>query len=250
MINIPKLRVEHIRNQFAEEYRAENFVIDKTGAKVIELIGYSFEADSDSIFGEPNLDYIRREINWYKSLSLNVNDIEAPVPKIWIDVSGENGEINSNYGWCIGSDEFENYHGRHNYGQYWSVYKELCDNPNSRRAVMIYTRPTMHKEFSSHGMSDFLCTNVVQYLIRDDMLIAVVQMRSNDMHAGYRNDFAWQQHVVKLLGAALGITQTKIVWHVGSLHLYERNFYLVDHFAKTGETHITKKDYEKLYGVK
>jgi thymidylate synthase len=49
-------------------------------------------------------------------------------------------------------------------------------------------------------------------------------MRSNDVVFGYRNDFAWQDHVVKLLAAALGIEQTKIIWHVGNLHVYERHF--------------------------
>ena len=92
---------------------------------------------------------------------------------------------------------------------------------------MIYTRPTMWTDYIVDGMSDFMCTNAVQYMIRDNELVAVVQMRSNDVVFGYRNDFAWQNHVVKLLAAALGIEKTKIIWHVGSLHVYERHFNLV-----------------------
>ena len=43
------------------------------------------------------------------------------------------------------------------------------------------------------GMSDFICTNAVSYMIRDDELISVVQMRSNDVVYGYKNDYAWQK---------------------------------------------------------
>lgn len=213
------LKVEHIRDYFIQELKSERFVTDKTGVKTIEMIGATFEADEPTIFGKVNQDYVDRELSWYKSKSLSVYDIPAPVPEIWKQVADENGYINSNYGWCIWSDD--------NYGQYWKVLNELRENPNSRRAVMIYTRPTMWYDYNFNGMSDFMCTNAVQYMIRDDELIAVVQMRSNDVVFGYRNDFAWQDHVVKLLGAALGIDKTKVIWHVGNLHVYERHFDMV-----------------------
>lgn len=213
------LKVEHIRDYFIQELKSERFVTDKTGVKTIEMIGATFEADEPTIFGKVNQDYVERELAWYKSKSLSVYDIPAPVPEIWKQVADENGYINSNYGWCIWSDD--------NYGQYWKVLNELRENPNSRRAVMIYTRPTMWYDYNFNGMSDFMCTNAVQYMIRDDELIAVVQMRSNDVVFGYRNDFAWQDHVVKLLGAALGIDKTKVIWHVGNLHVYERHFDMV-----------------------
>lgn len=213
------LKVEHIREYFIQELKSERFVTDKTGVKTIEMIGATFEADEPTIFGKVNQDYVDRELAWYKSKSLSVYDIPAPVPEIWKQVADENGYINSNYGWCIWSDD--------NYGQYWKVLNELRENPNSRRAVMIYTRPTMWYDYNFNGMSDFMCTNAVQYMIRDDELVAVVQMRSNDVVFGYRNDFAWQDHVVKLLGAALGIEKTKVIWHVGNLHVYERHFDMV-----------------------
>jgi len=89
---------------------------------------------------------------------------------------------------------------------------------------MIYTRPTMWYDYNFNGMSDFMCTNAVQYMIRDGELIAIVQMRSNDVVFGYRNDYAWQKHVIDKLAAELNIIGTKIIWHVGSLHVYERHF--------------------------
>jgi thymidylate synthase len=210
------LKVEHIREYFIEELRAERFVTDKTGVKTIEMLGATFEADEPTLFGELNHDYIDRELEWYKSKSLNVNDIPGKTPVIWQQVADADGIINSNYGWAIWHED--------NYDQYYRTYQELSQNPNSRRAVMIYTRPNMWLDYNHNGRSDFMCTNTVQYMIRDGVLIAVVQMRSNDVVFGYRNDFAWQNHVVKLLATALGIEQTKIIWHVGNLHVYERHF--------------------------
>lgn len=218
------MKVEDIRQHFIDELAAERFVTDKTGVKTIEMIGATFEADENAIFGKPNEDYIQRELDWYKSKSLYVKDIpggkqEASPPEIWTSVACKDGIINSNYGWAIWHED--------NCCQYWKVLDELRANPNSRRAVMIYTRPNMWYDYNKNGRSDFMCTNAVQYMIRDGVLVAVVQMRSNDVVFGYRNDFAWQDYVVKLLASALGIEQTKIIWHVGSLHVYERHFHLV-----------------------
>lgn len=210
------LKVQDIRNHFIDELMDSNFVTDKTGVKTIEMIGATFEADEPTIFGEVNDEYVERELEWYKSMSLSVNDIPGKTPAIWQQVADKYGYINSNYGWAIWHED--------NFSQYDNVLKELRANPNSRRAVMIYTRPTMWYDYNFNGMSDFMCTNAVQYMIRDDQLVAIVQMRSNDVVFGYRNDYAWQKHVVDKLAAELSINSTKIIWHVGNLHVYERHF--------------------------
>jgi thymidylate synthase len=214
------LKVEHIRDYFTDELKHGLFVTDKTGVKTIEMIGATFEADEPTIFGSVNDDYIERELEWYKSMSLYVKDIPGKTPAIWEQVASSEGKINSNYGWAIYSAD--------NGLQYLNVLDELRKNPNSRRAVMIYTRPTMWTDYNHNGMSDFMCTNTVQYMIRDDQLIAVVQMRSNDVVFGYRNDYAWQNYVANQLSEDLGLkTWPKIIWHVGSLHVYERHFDMV-----------------------
>jgi thymidylate synthase len=211
------LKVKDIRNHFIGELMDSNFVTDKTGVKTIEMIGATFEADEPTIFGDVNDDYIQRELEWYESMSLYVDDIPGVTPAIWKQVADRAGKINSNYGWAI-------YH-KDNCLQYVRVFNELLHLPNSRRAVMIYTRPTMWEDYKRDGMSDFMCTNTVQYMIRNEQLVAIVQMRSNDVVFGYRNDYAWQKHVADTLTADLGLTkEPKIIWHVGSLHVYERHF--------------------------
>lgn len=214
-------KVSDIRKQLVEKYQQQDFVIDKTGVKMVELIGATFLADEVSIFGEVNWDYVERELGWYKSMSLNVNDIPGGPPPIWKQVSGNTtGEINSNYGWAIWSDA--------NYNQYDHVLNELKTNPFSRRAEMIYTRPSMWLDYKRDGMSDFMCTDSVSYFIREDKLTAHVKMRSNDGVLGYRNDRAWQYHVLELLAGDLGVQTGDIVWTASSLHIYQRHLNLIE----------------------
>jgi thymidylate synthase len=226
------LNVVDIRDLLVEKYLANEFVIDKTGVKTVELIGQSFIADEPTIFGKVNGDYIERELAWYKSQSLFVDDIPGETPAIWKAVASTEGKINSNYGYLV-------YSGQNNY-QYGNVYNELCANKDSRRAIMIYTRPTIWNEYNHNGMSDFICTNTVQYLIRDNKLNAVVSMRSNDAIFGYKNDFAWQKYVLDQLVGDLRVGGSNhqtleagnIIWNSGSLHVYERHFKFIEEFIK------------------
>lgn len=211
--------VGNIRNSFYQKLVKEEYVTDKTGVKTLEIMNASFIADQPAIIGKVNEDYVERELAWYKSQSLNVNDIPGETPAIWKAVATEDGYINSNYGWCIWSDE--------NHNQYTNVLDELKKNPDSRRANMIYTRPTMHSDYNRNGMSDFMCTNNVQYLIRNGELNALVYMRSNDAVFGYKNDWAWQKHVLDSLCNELNVPAGQIYWNVSSLHIYERHFGLL-----------------------
>lgn len=211
--------VNEIREQFKDKLVTEKFVVDKTGVKMIEIIGASFLADEETIFGPVNWDYVNREIEWYNSTSLNVNDIPGKTPEIWKQVADPDGFINSNYGYLV-------YHPDNGY-QYDRVKEELIKSPYSRRAIMIYTRPTMHSDYNFNGMSDFVCTNAHQYVIRNGKLHVIVQMRSNDVVFGYRNDRAWADHVLTKLANDLEIDKGDIHWQCGSLHVYERHFDLV-----------------------
>jgi thymidylate synthase len=214
MQNVSDIRIELYNKLINQE-----FVTDKTGVKTVEIMNASFIADEPAIFGTVNQEYVERELSWYKSMSLNVNDIPTPVPAIWKAVATPEGLINSNYGWCIYSEE--------NGNQYAKVLGQLLSNPDSRRAVMIYNRPSMHDDYNKDGMSDFMCTNAVQYLYRDGKLNALVYMRSNDAVFGYKNDYAWQKYVLDQLCDALNIPVGTIYWNVASLHVYERHFDLI-----------------------
>lgn len=59
--------------------------------------------------------------------------------------------------------------------------------------------------------------------------------------------FAQSMKSIAVIAAELNVEVGKIYWNVGSLHVYARHYYLVDHFSKTGEIHISKEAYAKLY---
>jgi len=215
------LKVSDIREHFIGELNDEVYTTDRTGQKTIELLGASFIADEDAIFGVPNSVYIDAELDWYLNCSTNINDIrtEGGPPAAWKYAANEHGEINSNYGKLIFDDKY--------YRQFENVVNELHDNPDSRRACMVYNRPSIWAEFNENGKNDFICTNAVTYYIRNGELQSVVQMRSNDVVFGYKNDYAWQRYVMDLIADELNITAGFMTWQVQNLHVYERHFHLV-----------------------
>lgn len=213
------MRVWDIREMLKRKLSQNDFVVDKSGVKLLEIVGASFLADKEIIFGNLDTDYVQRELEWYRSESLKVADIPGKTPKIWEDVSCNDGFINSNYGWCIFNKD--------NYQQYKNVRETLMKNRDSRRTSMIYTRPSMHEDYCKNGMSDFMCTYGVDYFIRGDKLHSIVHMRSNDVVFGYKNDRAWQMYVLEMLANDLGVEVGNLHWQVSSLHVYERHFDLV-----------------------
>ena len=224
--------VKDIRELFIGELKDEAFTIDKTGQKTIEVIGANFLATEPSIFGTPSKEYIDAEIKWYESGSTNIYDINGEIkapPAAWKYAADARGNINSNYGHLVFSDKY--------YSQYERALEELWENPDSRRAQMIYNRPSIWTEFDENGKSDFICTNAQTFYIRDGVLMMVSQMRSNDVVFGYKNDYAWAQHLMdrfvddyNSLAYVHGkdrIEKGMLTWQVMNLHVYERHFDLV-----------------------
>jgi len=212
-----RLKVQDIRDEFIK-LKANGTYSKNT----LEIQSVSFIADEPKIFGKINQKYIDAELQWYNSESRNVNDIAKyyhKVPDIWASVASEDGYINSNYGYCIYS--YEN--GR----QYVECREKLRENPNTRHAVMYYTRPTMHVDATRDGMQDHMCTFAVQYHCNNNTLDAHVYMRSNDAVFGYNNDYAWQEHVLQMLADDTDNYVGDIMWNVSSLHVYPGHYGLV-----------------------
>ena len=186
--------------------------------EMISLKNVAFEADEPVIFGTPNHKYIESEILWYESQSRDVRtlfDIYGKEVQIWKQVADADHKINSNYGWMVFSEE--------NGNQYLNVLNKLKVDPNTRQALMIYQRPSMHTEHNRNGMSDFTCCNNVMYYIDDDELHSIVSFRSNDAIFGYINDRAWMRHIQMALSVDLDIQIGKTHWHAMDLHIYPRH---------------------------
>ena len=228
--------VKKLYDEFFDDYLHERFVLDKTGVRVTERLNYSMELnpfDTDfEVYGrKAPEEYCQKERAWYLSQSLSIDPYMSDI-KIWNQVCGKTTrEINSNYGWCIFSDA--------NYKQFDNAVSELFKNPSSRRALMIYNRPSMWKDYNRDGMSDFICTTATQLFIRNDRLYYVVNQRSCDLTTGFWNDFYWHSYVYKRALEELNafvedsVLPGTILYQCNSIHLYERNFKIFDIIAKS-----------------
>jgi thymidylate synthase len=229
------LKVADIRKAFQNESPNE------TGN--LEIINATFIADEATIFGTVNEDWNNRELAWYLSQSLSIRDIPPPVPTIWQEIASVKDTINSNYGWCIYSAD--------NGYQYNSAVSTLIHDKNTRQAVMIYNRPTMHVDSKKYGMKDFMCTNTVQLYIRDNMLHYIVYMRSNDAVYGYKGDRSWHEYVFTQAFTQLsthysGLRRGMMIWNAASLHVYPRHFDLIKQTEDTVAVPATAEVVEEV----
>ena len=230
---------DDVRVMFADLYEDKQFTLDKTGVKCLEIIGAQFIADEPMIFRKPDKNYIQREIDWYLTQDLNVNSMKGSVPEIWNKVADRDGFVNSNYGNLALSKE--------NGLQFENCYKELHDLPYSRRAIMIYNRPSMHEDYKRNGMNDFVCAIANQFFIRNNKLESIVSFRSNDAIFGYLNDYAWFTYVHQRLYKHLqeyywDLRLGNMIWQANSLHIYERHFELVEYYLSTGKYDMTQQE--------
>lgn len=214
--------------ELRQELDKENFVKDKSGSLLVEKLMAVLVLDpSDHIIDlgakKTNEEYVKLETEWYDGQSLNVDKV-ASVASIWNNICSDNREVNSNYGYLVYS--------RLNHFQFDKCAKALLEDRSSRRAIMIYNRPSMHEDFKRDGMNDFICTLSHQFFIRGGKLHSVVNMRSNDAIYGFFNDFAWFATVHKRLlnnlnnqGMSVGLGN--LIYSANSFHIYEKHFNLL-----------------------
>lgn len=206
----------------------KEFVIDKSGVKMVEIIAprIVLNLNDDGFIDfesrKSPRKYIELENNWYLSKSLSINVVSNI--EIWKKVCDKNEEINSNYGYLV--------YGRGNFNQFDNCLEKLMSHKESRQAIIIYNRPSMHYEWNSFGESDFTCTLSQQFFIRNDKLECVTSMRSNDAIFGTFNDIPWFTFVAhdmyqKLLETYPDIKLGEHIFIPNSFHCYEKHFDLL-----------------------
>lgn len=176
--------------------------------------------------------YLEHEFEWYQSMDLSIkNHPGIEKNPIWKNCATPDGNVNSNYGWCVFHED--------NCNQFMNAAHALLNDKHSRRAEIIYTRPSIHFEQCDdvHAHQDMMCTNYTMFLIRNNELIMHVHMRSNDVWYGLRYDLAWQQYVYcKMFDLVKNkypeVHEGKIVWLADSLHMYSRNVEEIEEYIQ------------------
>lgn len=200
-------------------------LVNSRGTKQKEIINYNIcILDPTALSIEPrarkfNPSYATTEWLWYLSQSRSAKNI-GKMAGIWKKIADGRDEVESNYGTYI----FEQWS--------WAIQELLLDK-DSRRATIAINQP-FHKYANP---CDYPCTQYLQFLIRDNKLHLIVNMRSNDAVFGFCNDvFAFslfQQMMLNELnynnpegGKALELGH--YYHHAGSFHIYESHWPMMD----------------------
>ena len=201
----------------------------RTGNKV--LYSANFVADTDSMIGEINPDWVRRELDWFNSGSDRLEDMEGPVPKLFQACAGEDGRVNSAYGHILfGQSEV--------LPQPPTLYDRIAttfirEGAATRHAVAIISDRDIHRLAKHNGRNDFICTNALNVMIdAEDRLHIVAQMRSMDAVFGYRADYSMWDDLMKRLLLDLSLEfpllqRGDITFQVANLHVYPRHLDLL-----------------------
>lgn len=200
----------------------EGTIISPRGSLCKELKYVQFEiTDLSQDFPSRNfnLDYAKREFQWYLTADKFNLDI-CKYAKLWIKIIQNDNSINSNYG---------QYWFRNN-GFKW-VTECLTIDPDSRQAYI----PMLGAQHMFPSNKDVVCTKGIQFSITDDMLDMHVAMRSSDAVYGMATDlltFKWLQEMV---ACDLNVDVGRLIFSADSLHIYEKHFDLVETVVNTPE---------------
>lgn len=192
--------------------------------KTVQLDPYSPYVYIDKNFQTPKK-YVKAELDWYKSMDLSIighEGIENNPTWQSCCTQDEKKEINSNYGWCVFSEE--------NGSQYDECLNVLKKDQTTRNAIIIYNRPSIYKDYKRNGMHDMICTMYSHFFIRENKLYMIHNMRSNDVRYGFIcSDLAWNCFVYQNMYEDLKETYPDlevgtIIWTSDSMHIYDRHY--------------------------
>lgn len=215
----------------------------RTGNKV--LYSVNWKADANSMIGQINIDWVRRELDWFRSGSDKLEDMEGPVPKLFQMCAGEDGRVNSAYGHILFSAQVGEFlRGTTLYQRIVNTIR--MEGSGTRHAVAIISDRDVHALAHYRGRNDFICTNALNVMIDSSGAVNIIaQMRSMDAVFGYRADYSmWDFLMDKLvedLSRSMIVYRGDITFQVANLHVYPRHFDLLKETAEDTEERIARR---------
>jgi thymidylate synthase len=210
--------VNDVRNEFKSLAKSAT-----ANTESIKMWGRMFFADESYIFGDQDSEYAEAMIGWYYNGSTNIDDIYEykGASKEWQSKANKHGEINSNYGHLIFSDKYNN--------QFLKVLTELSSNPQSRKATMIYNRPSIWEEYNENGNNDFINLNDVNYQLYGKEVKCVAQMNQLNVVDEYMTTYLWLKEVLDLVCAELyDYKPGEITIQTANLYMNKSDFHFID----------------------
>lgn len=166
-----------------------------------------------------NYKYLASELVWYLHWNLNTSNI-SKYAKLWGNISDEYGNAQSNYGYLVFGRELLD-----GSSQYDWALDSLLNDKDSRQAIVRYN----HDMVQIEGIKDFICTLNQQFFIRDNKLIGITNMRSNDLFYWFSYDIVWFSLVQQSLYIDLkhhypDLELWEMYFNAWSAHVYEPMF--------------------------
>lgn len=191
----------------------------------------------DMCFGYRNIskDYSEKELQWYWSGDNSCKTIGQHA-KLWLNISDDGETSNSAYGYII--------HSKYGFDQLQQIIQLLKDDPNTRRAVLNISDPTIDRIHTK----DMQCTIAIQFLIRHNRLEETVYMRSNDVYFGFPYDYIYFVSIGQYVAKKLGLKLKLYTHHATSMHMYERDvqkFKIHDNVVTINAEQIIKENYDE-----
>lgn len=178
--------------------------------------------------------YAIGELIWYWSGRNDVEFIDH-FSKFWKNITDDGKTANSAYGYIIKY--------KHGFDQLECIIDELKRNPNSRRAVININTPDRYRMVTR----DTQCTMFLHYYIRDNKLCSTVCMRSNDIMRGLTFDIVYFTELQKYVAYRLGLECGTYTHFDTSLHVYERDYDLLDKIINEEKEIKVKYRLDKLW---
>lgn len=154
----------------------------------------------------PDLErYLAWQLAWFAKGEQN-HDLANIVPRWPVPLSTKpdgTPDVNSNYGEYVWKE-----------GQFDRCLKELRSNPDSRRALILFNRPSV----AASQTGDHICTTSLQFLVVGESLVAIGTMRSNELTWSFPLDVGFFTTLQEAMAAELRMSCGPYHHNVGSLH--------------------------------
>lgn len=165
------------------------------------------------------------EVCWYLGGTNHAEPVVYYVGKKYEDEIEPDGTVHGGYGPRLFGPGAGN--------QVHRIIELLRNSPSSRRAVVqLFDRTDV--AVATQRYKDVPCTCTIQFLVRNDLLHVVVNMRSNDVHLGLPPDVFAFTMVQELVARSLGVEPGRYIHVAGSLHLYDEHRPQADEFLGEG----------------
>jgi thymidylate synthase len=159
------------------------------------------------------------EFFWYMSGTNGLGFIDYYIPNVY-KKEADNGIVHSGYGDRLFS--------RFGINQLANIIEKLKTSPTSRQAV-IQIFSALDLQYRSVP-----CTCTLQFLLRNERLHLLVNMRSNDAYLGLPHDVFAFTMIQEIIARSLNVDVGIYKHFVGSLHLYQKHRPSAENYLNEG----------------